>query len=252
MPGSRSSAQNITPPPCPLSVLEAWLRAVLSRFFLSLQDDLLKRYGIDRLLPSGLLPEQRDEPIDNPIVRREIARVQRIIEGQNFEIRKTLCRYAALVEDQRCLLQAERQAVLHDAQPALWQQEPQRYAELVDAFGEQAVQQAERAITLFHIDRSWSEHLAHMADLREGIHLVRIGGGDSLKSFQAGAIEAFQGIRERVDKAVLETLSSIEVSAQGLDFESIGIQGPSSTWTYLVNDDPFRDRLCRTVPATHS
>ena len=67
-----------------------------SRFFLSLDDDLLVRYGLRRLIPAHHLPPRATAPIDHPVVRREIARAQRIIEGQNVEIRRTLARYAAV------------------------------------------------------------------------------------------------------------------------------------------------------------
>src|SRR5215510_342216 len=61
-----------------------------SRFFISLEDDLLVRYRIRGLIPAAAIPEASDAPLDNPIVRREVARAQRIIEGQDLEIRRTL------------------------------------------------------------------------------------------------------------------------------------------------------------------
>ena len=68
-----------------------------SRFFVSLEDDLLVRYGIGRADPGALVrPPKQDAPDrQRRCVRREIARAQRIIEGQNFEIRRTLWRYAS-------------------------------------------------------------------------------------------------------------------------------------------------------------
>ena len=70
-----------------------------SRFFLSLEDDLLVRYGIQNLLRGRFVPGERDQPIDDPVVSEEIARAQRIIEGQNFDVRKTLSRYSSVVEE---------------------------------------------------------------------------------------------------------------------------------------------------------
>ena len=46
--------------------------------------------------------------------RREIARAQRIIEGQNFDIRRTLWRYSAMVEEQRAQICERREELLHD------------------------------------------------------------------------------------------------------------------------------------------
>ena len=54
-----------------------------SRFFVSLEDDLLVRYGIEALIAGRVVSGHRDEPLDHPVLRGEIARAQRIIEGQN-------------------------------------------------------------------------------------------------------------------------------------------------------------------------
>lgn len=52
----------------------------------------------------------------------------------------------------------------------------ERYREFVASAGEEVVAWTERRVTLFCIDRAWSEHLAWVASLREGIHLVGLGG----------------------------------------------------------------------------
>ena len=216
-----------------------------SRFFLSLEDDLLVRYGIQNLLHGRVVPGTRDQPIDDPIVSEEIARAQRIIEGQNFEIRKTLARYSSVVEDQHRVLMDRRQALLHgDDVPDVWKNAaPERYAELVASSSEDAVERAERTVTLFHIDRVWRDHLAYSADLREGIHLVSLGGIDPLSRFTSDVMAAFRQVEEIIDRAVLETLPLVTAGAGGLDLGAAGIKGPSSTWTYLVNDDPFRNQI---------
>ena len=216
-----------------------------SRFFLSLEDDLLVRYGIRDLLHGRVVPGTRDQPIDDPIVSEEIARAQRIIEGQNFEIRKTLARYSSVVEDQHRVLMDRRQALLHgDDVPDVWKNAaPERYAELVASSSEDAVERAERTVTLFHIDRVWRDHLAYSADLREGIHLVSLGGIDPLSRFTSDVRAAFRQVEEIIDRAVLETLPLVTAGAGGLDLGAAGIKGPSSTWTYLVNDDPFRNQI---------
>jgi preprotein translocase subunit SecA len=216
-----------------------------SRFFLSLEDDLLVRYGIQNLLHGRVEPGTGNRPSDDPLVNEEIARAQRIVEGQNFEVRKTLSRYWSVVEDQHRVLMERRQALLHGREvPDVWKNAaPERYATLVASCGEDEVERAERAVTLFEIDRVWREHLAYCADLREGIHLVSLGGLDPLSRFTSDVMAAFRTVDERIDTAVLETLSVVTVGAAGLDLGAAGIKGPSSTWTYLVNDDPFRNQV---------
>ncbi len=215
-----------------------------SRFFVSLEDDLLVRYGIHGLIPARLLPDKSDEPIDNPVVRREVARAQRIIEGQNFEIRRTLARYAAVVEEQHRQLIERRQAILRGADaPDIWELAPDRRAALVEAAGEAAVVDAERTVTLGCIDRAWQDHLGLCADLREGIHLVRLGGQDPLTHFTSEAIRAFSRIEEAIDEAVLAALGKVRIAGGALDLSATGLKAPSSTWTYLINDDPFKNRI---------
>jgi len=215
-----------------------------SRFFVSLEDDLLVRYGIRNLIPERLLADATTTPIENPLVRREISRAQRIIDGQNFEIRRTISKYTAMVDEQHRRMMERRQAVLHDHEIAdIWERYPDRRQPLVEAVGEAAMIRAEKLILLFEIDRAWRDHLALCADLREGIHLVRLGGQDPLTSFSTQAIKAFSDIDDRIDEAVETALTKVRVRDNQIDLEALGIKAPGSTWTYLINDDPFRDRI---------
>jgi preprotein translocase subunit SecA len=215
-----------------------------SRFFVSLEDELLVRYGIDELIPRRLRPSPSDAPLDNRVIRREVARAQRIVDGQNFEIRRTLARYAAVLEDQHRLLADRRQAVLtgEDAS-SLWEREPRLREALAEAAGERAVVEAERLVTLACIDAAWRDHLARCAEMREGIHLVRLGGRDPLTAYTREAIEAFGRMDAAIDEAVLAALPRMRAVAGGVDLSAAGIKSPSATWTYLVNDDPFRNRI---------
>jgi preprotein translocase subunit SecA len=190
-----------------------------SRFFISLEDDLLVRYGIEALIAGRVVAGRQDEPIDHPVLRAEIARAQRIVEGQNLEIRKTLSRYASVIEGQRREVMAARQAILHGEEPPA------------------------RDVMLFQIDRAWREHLALAADLREGIHLVSLGGQDPLTRFTSELTVAFRGMEGTVAAATLDALEHLRTLDGRVDLDGLGIRGPSSTWTYLVNDDPFRNQI---------
>jgi preprotein translocase subunit SecA len=217
-----------------------------SRFFISLDDDLLVRYGIQSLIPPRAMPTRSDCPVDNPIVRREIARAQRIVEGQNFEMRRTLARYSSIVEEQHQVMMARRQALLAgNVEPDVWLRASERRAALVSAVGEEAVGRAERTVTLFQIDCAWRDHLAFCADLREGIHLVRLGGQEPLARFSSECIRAFMQMDDRIEDAVLATVHDIRVNGSELDLAAAGVRKPSSMWTYLVTDDPFSNQMAR-------
>jgi len=217
-----------------------------SRFFVSLEDDLAVRYGLRRLIPARYLPDDDlgTAALEHPAVRTEVARAQRIIEGQDFEIRQTLWRYAWPVEEQRRSLQERRQRLLMgDDAPDVWCEEGAAYEGLVAAVGEEAVRRAERQVTLAEIDRAWSDHLSFVAELREGIHLERLGGGDPLARFRVQISEAFRRMEGEIDDLVRAALAAMAVRGGALDLGGVDLKGPSATWTYLVNDDPFRDQL---------
>ena len=215
-----------------------------SRFFVSLEDDLLVRYGVDALIPAARRPPNQEAPVESAVVRREIARAQRIIEGQNLEIRRTLWRYASAMEENRRRVHARRQALLLGREePDLWREEGAPYEALVRAVGADAVRKAEVVVTLAHIDRAWSDYLSFVADLREGIHLVGLGGQDPLSRFKVQAADAFEAMQDDVADSVRASLAQIHAGAGGIDLSHLALKGPASTWTYLVNDDPFRNQL---------
>jgi len=212
-----------------------------SRFFISLEDDLIQRYGVMRLIPKAHRPAPADTPIDDPIVLREVARAQRIIEGQNFEIRKTLWRYSDMVDEQRRMLYERRQACLLGlVDPGVCAAEaPDHYRKLVAAAGEAAVRRAEQQVMMHLLDRAWSDHLAFIEDIREGIHLQRYGGRDPLTEFQRQIIEAFSAMMGRVSTETIAAFERLEAENGAIDLARAGLAGSSSTWTYLVNDNPF-------------
>ena len=216
-----------------------------SRFFVSLEDEVPARFGIRSLIARGRA-HRSGSPLDDPIARREIARAQRIADQQNLEIRRTLWRYASVVDEQRQLLMVRRQALLGGAEtPDIWRQSPNRYGALVAIAGEKSVREAEIAVTLHEIDRAWREHLALIADLREGIHLVSLGGRDPLTHFTEEAIKAYARINDAIDERVDAALEKVRVSDGQVDLKALDIKAPSATWTYLVNDDPFRQQIGR-------
>jgi preprotein translocase subunit SecA len=214
-----------------------------SRFFVSLEDDLMVRFGIDRLIPPTLRQARHAEPVSHAVIRREVDRLQRIVEGQNHDIRETLWRYSSLLEKQRVTLHEWRMGVLTgDTESDLCAGRlPERYTGLSERFGDEAVRVAEQAVTLHWIDRCWADHLAAVAEVREGIHLADIGGLDPLQEYHKQIAEAFRGLHPTIEDRILQTFTTLEITEKGIDLGRSGIRGPSSTWTYLVNDRVLSD-----------
>ncbi len=215
-----------------------------SCFFMSPDDDLFVKYRLRDLLPSRLLSGNDAGIIDNPIVRSEINRVQRIIEGQNTEIKTTLYRYSILLQQQREILFEKRRFILEtdNAFVHVKDRDPECAGKLIDRFGKKAAGEQCRAIALACINRHWSRHLAQATDIREGIHLRRMGGQNPLYEFQKLIIAMFNDMEKDIDR---EFLSLCQRRAENTSdgYSGSGLAAPSATWTYLINDDPFDPML---------
>ena len=84
-----------------------------SRFFLSLEDDLMRLFGSDRI--SGIMEKlgmEEDIPIEHPLVTKSIEGAQKKVEGRNFEIRKQLLDFDNEMEYQRKVIYEQRRMVL--------------------------------------------------------------------------------------------------------------------------------------------
>ena len=93
-----------------------------SRFYLSLEEDLMRLFGSDRL--SGLMQKlgmQEGEPIENNMVSRAIENAQKRVEGHHFEIRKTLLDYDNVMNQQRTVIYSLRRDLMQepDLEPIL-------------------------------------------------------------------------------------------------------------------------------------
>ena len=84
-----------------------------SRFYLSLEDDLLRIFGGERM--SGIMDKlgmEEGEPIEHNLISRAIENAQAKVEGQNFEIRKHLLEYDDVMNQQRMVIYRHRREAL--------------------------------------------------------------------------------------------------------------------------------------------
>ena len=84
-----------------------------SRFYLSLEDDLLRIFGSDRISPiMEKLGMEEGEPIEHPLINRAVENAQKKVEGHNFDIRKHLLEYDDVMNKQRTVIYDMRRDVL--------------------------------------------------------------------------------------------------------------------------------------------
>ena len=83
-----------------------------SRFYVSLEDELMVRFGSERL--SGLFEQMGDAAIENKTVSKAISSAQKRVEGINFDVRKSLLDYDDVLAQQRETMYAQRNYLLEN------------------------------------------------------------------------------------------------------------------------------------------
>jgi len=166
-----------------------------SRFFISLEDDLLVKHGIL-----------------NSRLHHDPESIQRLVEGQNLDIRQFLHKYESVIEGQRQAIQERREAILTGATPCS--------------------SELERLVSLTTIDELWSEYLGAVAELKEGTGWVSYGGREPLFEYLRVVHRLFPNLQTRITEEIPKRLA--EAATRNLDPSQRG-----ATWTYLTTDQPY-------------
>ena len=216
-------------------------------FFSSWEDDVIVAN-----LESGKLPMECDETgmVTSPKAADLLDHSQRVAEGRLLDVHANTWRYNQLIAQQRSIIVERRNTLLSTpaAREELRELCPERYDELAETLerdgGEDAEEKLERicrTIMLFHLDRGWADHLAYLADIRESIHLRALGRQNPLDEFHRLAVDAFASLAADAIEASQQTFETANVLTDepGLDLSKLA--RPTSTWTYMVHDNPLRD-----------
>jgi preprotein translocase subunit SecA len=176
-----------------------------SRFFVSLEDDLLVKY---REL--------------NPALGTDVETVQRLVEGQNLDQRITLQRYELPVEGQRHRIHSFRQHVLEGK------------TEHTSDF--------ERLVALRTIDAQWSDYLARLAEFRSGLPWLDWGlQGLPIVTMDRRGPEYEYAKKIHQWFSELESGLPEEITRRIEEAQSLG-EDPAergAVWTYITTDRPF-------------
>jgi preprotein translocase subunit SecA len=144
-----------------------------SRFFVSLEDDLLVKY--------------RDL---NPLYNGDPDSIQRLVEGQHLDMRIMLNKYETPVEGQRNRIQSYRQKVLT---------------------GELSTESdLKRLVTLRAIDDGWSDYLAEVAEFRSGLLWHSWGGRDPYQQCMRFIHRAFQEMEDSLPGQIEQRLADAQ------------------------------------------
>jgi preprotein translocase subunit SecA len=217
-----------------------------SVFFVSMEDELITQYAPDAALPRDA---SEDGLVSDAKAIWAVGHAQRVAEGANTDLHRNTWRYNKLIEEQRRILLEHRERVLTSdaAIVALSARCEEKYNEVSEDINNYLLEKIARQIVLHHLDRAWADHLAVLANIREGIHLRALGHGpnpfimalDPLAEFHAEAVKLFNGMFASIEERSAETFNDAEITEDGIDLDAAGLKRPTATWTYLVKDNPF-------------
>ena len=163
-----------------------------SRFFISLEDDLMVRYG-------ELDTRYKDDPDT----------LQRLIEGQHLDTRLFLHGYEVPLEGQRTRIHAWRQEILGGDTP-----------------------EREKHITLRTIDDLWADHLARASEYRAGVHWVSWGGRDPHREYLLKIHDWFREMEESLAEEIARRVESggAEMPDRGAVWTYLTTDQPFGRW----------------------
>ncbi|WP_322860341.1 accessory Sec system translocase SecA2 [Mycobacterium europaeum] len=217
-----------------------------SVFFSSWEDDVVAAN-----LDHNKLPMETDDDgrIVSPKAAGLLDHAQRVAEGRMLDVHANTWRYNQLIAQQRAIIVDRRNTLLRTptAREELAELAPKRYKELAEDIPEDRLETICRQIMLYHLDRGWADHLAYLADIRESIHLRALGRQNPLDEFHRLAVDAFASLAADAIEAAQQTFETANVleEEQGLDLSKLA--RPTSTWTYMVNDNPLSDDTLSTL-----
>lgn len=214
-----------------------------SVFYTSLEDDVATEQLRISDQPRSIAP-------DGLIGDRKFARLyehsQRVAEGKLLQLHRTSRSYHTTTDQHRQAILETRDRLLTEPD-ALDDYLRQVFTDAPDRAEAWAAQRRRlaTAVVLYQLDRAWTDHLNHLAAVREGIHLRVLGRQNPLDEFNRIAGDSFRGLGSDTLAAVRRVLDTAPDDATTLG--DLGLRRPSSTWTYMVTDNPFGSEADRVV-----
>ncbi|OGB87900.1 preprotein translocase subunit SecA [candidate division WOR-1 bacterium RIFCSPHIGHO2_02_FULL_45_12] len=202
-----------------------------SRFYVSLEDDLMKLFGSQRI--SGMMERlgiEEDTPIEHKLITNAIERAQKKVEEYHFGIRKQVLEFDDVMNKQRETIYALRRQILEGrdlktkilemmAQMtgedlAALEEMKKTYAERENELGAEQMRAIEKLVMLRVIDSAWIDQLHNMDTLREGIGLRGMGGRDPLIEYKIEGYGMFQEMMRGVREEIIDMIFKVQLVGQ--------------------------------------
>jgi len=177
-----------------------------SQFFVSLEDDLLRTFGAERIKKlMNVLRIPEDQQIEARLVSGAIESAQAKIEGMNFDIRKHLLEYDDVMNKHREVFYKKRREILTLFQNSALKKQTLEiikkqgfseadYEKKEKEVGLENMRQIEKTLSLRILDSLWMDHLENMDYLRDSVRLRAYGQRDPLVEYKNEGHKAFRNL----------------------------------------------------------
>lgn len=212
-----------------------------SKFFISLDDELLKPYSDEKY--GADLPAQ-GKPFAEKGIEKWVRHIQKFSEGEDAEARYMLEKYSIISEQQRKVVSEIRIKLLDETEKPhiMREHDPESYDELLEKCGVKGVELAERQLTLYFLNRHWADYLESMENVRNGIHLMLVGGKRPLDEYHRVSISNFDEMMAEINSDVIDSMKKYTITDDGIDMKSAGLIGATSTRTYMIDESKSQFR----------
>ncbi len=208
-----------------------------TQFFVSLEDDLIRIFGGDRiksLMERFNFPD--DALIENPIISKTIESAQAKIEGANFDARKYVLEYDNVLNKHREAIYKKRKELLlkgekrelREEMMALFESQgfsKEDYEKKEKELGEENMREVEKIVSLRVLDILWIEHLENMESLRDSVRLRAYGQRDPLIEYKAEGRRMFNELLINYDKMVVNSILKAGIKIEPLEEKKEIVQG---------------------------
>ena len=193
-----------------------------SQFFLSLEDDLMRIFGGDKiksLMDRLNVPE--DQPIAASIVSRAIESAQSKVEGMNFDARKHLLDYDDVMNKHREVFYKKRNEILESSDKDYRNRileivkqygfSEEDYLKKEKEIGEENFPRVEKAISLKVLDSLWIAHLENMEALRDSVALRAYGQIDPLVAYRSEGHKMFRKLLNTAQSTIVHSIFNLKL-----------------------------------------
>jgi len=178
-----------------------------SRFYMSLEDDLMRIFGSEKLQGiMGSLGMTDDEAIEHSMINRSIERAQKSVEGHHFDIRKRLLEYDDVMNRQREVVYSRRQALLEGED--IRQDVLNMVLDLAEAhFNLHAIEDVQPDTWDLAPLNAWFEETFRVkAPQWDKAQTAKLNRDDALRAYLKASEEGYQAQEQRLGNEAIRTL----------------------------------------------